>query len=288
MRQAGRYSPSYQKLRNRYTLYDLFHNSEMIEEITLQPLSELGVDAAILFSDILIVLDAFGLSYDYKEGGPVVEPFKGDLDLKDDSFPFLVTAIKNLKKRLNVPLLGFAGAPYTLSTYIKAQKDLIKPLTEAVTVLLKRQIEAGVDAVQLFDSWAGHLDDEQFDNLVLKPLEAIQKEITVPLIFFCRHLGARVQKIVSLGVKAISLDCPLAPVRQKYGPSLALQGNLDPDLLMTNEKEIEKAVDELLLSMRGDKGFIVNLAHGVRPGSSLELVKHLVACAQEKGQKLWS
>ncbi len=288
MRQAGRYSPSYQKLRAKHSLYDLFHSPSMIEEITLQPIEELGVDAAIIFSDILLVLDAFGLRYSYPEGGPVVEPFKGTLKIQDDSFSFLREAICSLKKRLSVPLMGFAGAPYTLSTYMGGQEELIEPLTEGVISLLKCQIESGVDALQLFDSWAGSLDDLRFKKLVLEPLRVIKKSVNAPLIFFCKNLGNRLEAVLETGVDAVSLDCSLSDVRKKYGPSVALQGNLDPDLLFTDEETVSLAVKNLLFSLKGDKGFILNLAHGVKPGSSFALVKHLVKVAQEEGDRLWS
>ncbi len=288
MRQAGRYSPKYQRLRAKNTLYELFHNPSMIEEITLQPIEELGVDAAIIFSDILLVLDTFGITYRYPEGGPVVDYFKGPLKIKDDSFLFLREAIGNLKKRLSVPLLGFAGAPYTISTYMGGHQEFIEPLTEGVIRLLRCQVESGVDAVQLFDSWAGNLDDIRFKKLVLEPLRIIKKSVDVPLIFFCKNLGERLGAVLETGVDAVSLDCPLLDVRQKYGPSVCLQGNLDPDLLFTDEDTVTRAVKDLLNSLKGDQGFIFNLAHGIKPGSSFSLVKHLVRIAQEEGARLWS
>lgn len=275
MRQAGRYSPAYQKVRARHSLHELFHDARLIEEITLLPIEELGVDAAIIFSDILVVLDAFGHPYDYQPG-PVVAPITTPFVLQDYDYPFLQTAIRNLKKRLTVPLIGFAGGPYTLSTYLGGRTDLIEPLTRAVIALLQCQIASGVDAVQLFDSWGSRLDDASFDKWVIKPLKMIQEAIAVPLIFFCKDLGARLPKVLETGVKAVSVDKALPAVRRQVGPSIALQGDIDPDLLLGEEGPLTAAVQELLNSMHGDPGFIVNLGHGIKPGSSFALVKHLV------------
>lgn len=285
MRQAGRYSPSYQKIRAEHSLYSLFHNSELIEEITMQPIVELGVDAAIIFSDILIVLDAFKHPYSFQEG-PLVEKVQDRLVLQDTSFPFLAKAISHLKQRLSVPLIGFAGGVYTLSTYL-GRFDMMEELTEAVIALLKLQVASGVEAVQIFDSWAGQVKEEDYERFVLQPLARIVRALDVPLIYFAKHLGARVDKIISLGVSALSLDKALPDMRKHVGPHVALQGSLDPDLLFTDEGKIEKAVKELMVSMRGDPGFIVNLGHGIKPGSSFELVKHLVRIAQTEGERLW-
>lgn len=283
MRQAGRYSPSYQKIRAQHSLYDLFHNSELIEEITLQPINELGVDAAIIFSDILIVLDAFKHPYHFNDG-PVVAPLTEKLVLKDTSFPFLAKAISNLKKRLNVPLIGFAGAPYTISTYI-GRFDMIDELTEGVIALLQLQIASGVEAVQLFDSWANRVSEDDYEAFVITPLRKICAAVNVPVIFFSRDLAKHAERIVGAGATALSLDNDLREMRQRV--KVPLQGNLDPDLLFTDEKTVDAAVKELLQSMKGDQGFIVNLAHGIKPGSSFELVKRLVKVAQEEGERLW-
>ena len=308
MRQAGRYQRSYQSLRKNHTLAEMFHEEELITRVTLLPIEELGVDAAILFSDILLPLEALGFSVTY-EGGPQVTP--KDFQVESLQIPlfeelqfrfsFVVHAISDLKKTLKVPLIGFCGAPFTIASYL-LEKDnhhllkntkrwlyqetnafhkLLSILADLVIAYAKLQIQAGVDVIQIFDSWAGVLDEEAFNHCssfyLKKIIEAI-KGLGVPVIVFCRGSCLFVEELVKIAPTAISFDWhkPLETLKTKVPISIALQGNLDPDILKAPFKVIESKLHHILKSMEGEKRFIMNLGHGVTPDISEDAVKYLV------------
>lgn len=309
MRQAGRYLSSYRKIRSRYSLSELFHHEELLQEITMLPIHELGVDAAILFSDILIPLEALGFSVDY-EKGPVVFPKTCAVPhivrapLKEQ-FGFLFQAIQELKRNLKVPLIGFSGAPFTMASYILEQEShhllkktktalyaepeaffaLLDQLSDLVIAYLKMQIEAGVDALQIFDSWAGSLDTESFRrcsmNYLSKILKAL-KETKIPVIVFCRGSSLFVEELVDLNPSAISFDWhkPLSELKKQVPYPIALQGNLDPDVLRAPFPIIQAKTKEMLASMKGEPRFIVNLGHGVTPDIKEDAVKCFVDTVQ--------
>ena len=305
MRQAGRYLSSYRKIRSRYCLSELFHHEELLQEITMLPVHELGVDAAILFSDILIPLEALGFSVDY-EKGPVVfpktfsVPHIEKVPLKEQ-FDFLVKAIQGLKKNLKVPLIGFSGAPFTMASYILEHEShhllkktktalyeqseaffaLLDQLADLVIAYLKMQIEAGVDALQIFDSWAGSLDIESFRRCSIYYLHKILKalkETNIPIIVFCRGSSLFVNELVDLNPSAISFDWhkPLSELKKKVPYPIALQGNLDPDVLRAPFSVIQAKTEEMLASMEGEPRFIMNLGHGVAPDIKEDAVKCFV------------
>jgi uroporphyrinogen decarboxylase len=302
MRQAGRYMASYQALRKRFSLIDMFHDASLIHDVTMLPIHELDVDAAILFSDILMVLDGLGKKWDFVEGvGPVLDnPFPfSPLQRKDPNEVYapVIQAILELKRHLKVPLLGFAGAPFTVASYLvegKSSKDFAKikhwmasnpkvmhetleSITEATIEYLHVQIQAGVDAVQIFDSWASILTSEQFEEFSLPYLKKIRSSVHVPLILFSKGSNRLAKKLASLNPTALSLDwsVDMKEMRSLF-PELVLQGNLDPSLLFQSKEIVIQKTDELLEKMEGDPGYIFNLGHGILPLTPYENVKLLV------------
>jgi uroporphyrinogen decarboxylase len=310
MRQAGRYMASYRKIKEKYTLSQMFHQKDLITEITYLPVKQLDVDAAILFSDILLPLEALGFSVEYDTGkGPQVFPKTFDIaalprleySSLQERFRDVTEAIQQLKKKLNIPLIGFCGAPFTLASYIlekeshhllKATKEylyrhpqefhkLLEKLTELSVGYLKLQIEAGVDAIQIFDSWAGMLDQENFVTFSVQYLKKILdalKPTNIPRIVFCRGSSLFTEELVTLQPEAISFDWykPMHLLKEKVPFPIALQGNLDPDLLKASFAEITQKTQKLLHSMKGETRFIANLGHGVSPDISEEAVKCFV------------
>jgi uroporphyrinogen decarboxylase len=304
MRQAGRYLPEYQDLRKKYALKDLFFTPELIVETTLLPVNLLKVDAAILFSDIMVVARALGLKLDFIDG-PVIQPLLDPGIIDGLSYDLeklepIVQAIHLLKPQLKVPLLGFCGAPFTVATYLiekhvgdnfskvkkwlysdpKSFSKLLAKIEKVSIAYLKMQIEAGVSAVQLFDSWASILSLQDFRTFCLPSYKRIIEAVNVPVIFFMRGMGAYLDDLSSLPC-ALSLDwqTPMQTARQKTKQTL--QGNLDPDLLYAPLSVIQQKTKELLFSMEKDPAFIVNLGHGVKPNTPVEAVRCFVETVKE-------
>lgn len=303
MRQAGRYLQEYQVMRKGRRLYDLFHDLEAIIQATLLPINLLQVDAAILFTDILTVLEGLSIRYDFVDGtGPVVHALPDELLMIEPqtAYAHITSAIRALKKELSVPLLGFAGAPFTIACYLiegKTSRDqaktkrrlfsdpagfqeLIDTLTTATIAYLNCQIDAGVDAVQLFDSWASALGVWEFREYCLKPMQKIVSAIKprVPIILFCRGSSLFASELASLKPSAISIDWSgdLPTIRKGIPRTIALQGNLDPMVLYGTRAGIEQATDRLLEGMQKEPGYIFNLGHGVLPDTPADHVKFLV------------
>ncbi len=278
MRQAGRYMPSYRALRAKYSLKELFFTPELAAEITLMPIEQLGVDAAILFSDITVIALSLGMSLDFNEG-PVIH---GSLKPQGiDCLEPIAEAIRRLKPQLKVPLLGFCGAPYTVTRYMGEDLTLLEPITKATIEYIRMQEDAGVDAIQIFDSWAGELDEEAFQKFSLPYLKRLIDATRVPVIVFMRGACRYVDELVKLGPDAISFDSerPLHELRRQV--PMAIQGNLDPDLLYESFTIIRQKTSMLLESMQNDPGFIVNLGHGVKKDVSMDAVKCLVDTVKE-------
>jgi len=310
MRQAGRYMPCYRALRTKHSLWKLFHEPDLAVQVTLQPIHELEVDAAILFSDILVVAEAVGLSVLFPDtGGPRVEPPIHSA-LQVDALPslcvrevlsYVFSTIRSLKKELSVPLIGFSGAPFTLASYFidstsktafertkQWMKEdpasfhrLLSKLTCVIIEYLQEQIKAGVDSLQLFDSWAGILTDEEFSEFSLPYLQRIVQEVQrpeVPLIVFCRNSSLRAQALLATKARCISVDehVPIWQLREQVPDSVALQGNFAPSLLKSSQSEIKKVVEEALMQMKEYSGWIVNLGHGVTPDIPVDNVRYFV------------
>jgi uroporphyrinogen decarboxylase len=290
MRQAGRYLPEYRALRAKHSLREMFFNPKLA--VTLMPIHRYGFDAAILFSDITAIAPALGFALEFQEGPQVVPQAtalnwrsrKVDLQLLDP----IAEAVALIKQQLNGPLIGFCGGPYTIATYLSDQvgewmashpedfDTFLEWICDMCIHSLQRQIEAGADAVQIFDSWADQLEGAAFERWSLKFLRKIANAVKCPKIIFMRGSSARCQQIAEIKNVCISLDTgsKVSEIRQRVkGP---LQGNLDPDLLFQPIDVVRRTVRELLDDMHGDPGFIVNLGHGVKPGTPLEAVAALV------------
>ena len=310
MRQAGRYLKGYSQFRKSYSIKELCMNPEMTGEITYEPVMELGVDAAIIFFDIMLPAEALGFGVDFRENqGPVIENSLAsdptmkklhDFNSSDFLYP-LGTSIRNFKeKHNNVPIIGFAGGPLTIASYLMAgssDRDLsflkkilgsdtssfrriMKMVTEMVIEVAKIQIRAGSSAIQIFDSWSGNLSPYTFSQYVKPYLEEIVSDLSgsVPLIYFSTSTAGILKEIFSLGFDFLSLDwrMNLKDVMEIYGMKAGLQGNLDPYLV---ERFPDQAFREALIIARGMKDsdrYIFNLGHGVLPGTDVKTLKKIV------------
>jgi len=315
MRQAGRYLPEYRALREKAgSFLGLCYSPELAAEVTLQPVKRFGLDAAILFSDILVICDALGQGVEFVEGeGPKLAPIRLPSDVERLNLSAAATryapvleTVKRVKADLppNATLIGFAGAPWTVATYmIEGQggtdfattkrlshedpilfRRLIELLVEATTAYLIAQIDAGAEMLQLFDSWAGALAEDDFIAWSIAPTRAIVAAVKaarpgVPIIGFPRGAGAMIAPYVEqTGVDAVSLDTsmPLSWAAKALPEKIALQGNLDPVLLLVGGAPLDAAIDRIRRAMKGRR-FIFNLGHGVLPATPPEHVERLVA-----------
>lgn len=315
MRQAGRYMPEYRAIRMKHSLWEMFHRPDIAAAITCLPLELLDVDAAILFSDILVIAEALGLSIRFPEGeGPRIEPpiqSKSQVDSLmrhpvEKSLTYVFETILAVKKKIDVPLIGFCGGPFTVASYFidstsknafehtkrwikedpQTLHSLLEKITEVTIAYLKTQIQSGVDVIQVFDSWANVLDDEEFTLFSLPYLDQIVKALKpskIPVILFCRSSSLRAEALVGLQPTAISFDWHLSMVelRQKVPPPIAVQGNFNPEFLKLSQEQIAAGVKEVLASMHNQSGFIVNLGHGVTPDIPFENVRAFVNAVKD-------
>jgi uroporphyrinogen decarboxylase len=316
MRQAGRYMPEYRALREKHSFLDLCHQPELAATVTQLPINIFGFDAAILFSDILVVAEAFDVGLHFDEGkGPIIDrPLSHASDVDHLPTPdirhrldFVAKAISILKPVLKVPLIGFCGAPFTVGSYMieggssrdlkktkkwmlqdpKSFHKLLQKLTDSTIDYLNMQIDAGVDAIQIFDSWANVLGHQQFREFSLEYLGKIMrglKRSDIPVILFCRGSSVFAPQLAELRPAAIGLDwnCDIAAMRRVIPSTIALQGNLDPHILYAPHATIRQEVAEMKEKMRGDKGYIFNLGHGICPDISPDAVRILVETIQQK------
>lgn len=312
MRQAGRYLKEYRNLKEKYTFLELCSHPELATEVTLMPMKRFDLDAAILFADILLILQTLDFKIGFAAGvGPQIDT-KNYLDKIDsiplidvrDTLSYIPKTIEALKKELKTPLLGFCGAPFTLATYLlegktsrtfemtkhwiySKPKDLHKilsMLTKQSIDYLKMQIHAGVDAIQIFDSWAGFFPEgilQQFSFPYLKEIITAIKPLA-PVILFAKGSSLHVKELEKLGPTAISLDDSgnIERISKKLSPKTAIQGNLDPDLLMAPLDILESEVKKMCFAMRSRPGYIFNLGHGIKPKSKVENVQCLIETIQ--------
>ncbi len=310
MRQAGRYMPEYRALRQKHSLLTLCRTPELAVEVTLQPIRALGVDAAILFSDLLLPLAPMGIPFDFVAGeGPAVEkPVRSRADIEAlhrfeprEALGTVLEAIRLLRRELHVPLIGFAGAPFTLASYAiegghSSNFALTKGmmygdpatwhrfaalLAEIVCDYLRAQVEAGAQALQVFDSWIGALDETDYREFVFPHLRAIfagLQDLGVPLIHFGTGTGhlLAVQREAGGSVIGIDWRTPLDVGWALAGEGVAVQGNLDPTLLFAPLPRLRSRVDDVLRRAAGRPGHIFNLGHGILPGTPVENVKAVV------------
>jgi uroporphyrinogen decarboxylase len=291
----------------------MFHEPDLIAQVTLLPIEAYDMDAAILFSDILIVAEAMGVGLRFEDQvGPLIErPVSTRHDIENLPLPdvsklqFVAQGIRQLKKQLKVPLIGFCGAPFTVASYMiegKTSRDLkktkrwmyedpegfhalLRKIADWSSAYLQLQIEAGVQAIQIFDSWAHVLSHHAFREYCLAYLRDLLAGIRgTPTLLFCRGSSVFAPQLAELHPAGIGLDwnCHMPHMRKSVPGSIALQGNLDPDTLYAPLSQLETEVDRLLDEMQGDPGFIFNLGHGIAPDVSEEAVKTLVHCVKRR------
>ena len=318
MRQAGRYLPEYMAVRKKVEFLTMCKTPELVAEVTLQPIDLIGVDAAIIFSDILVIPEAMGMHLEMYEGrGPVFpQPIRNESDAKnlneiDPSvdLKYVLDAVTLTKKELNrrVPLIGFSGSPWTLLVYMvegqgsktfskvkhliynnpKLAHSLLDKIAVAVAPYLCAKIEAGVDAVQIFDTWGGILSQDDFEEFSLQYIRKIISLVklkNVPIIMFAKGVHYNLSKLAESGADVLGLDWTMniGAVREKVGNKVALQGNLDPTILYASHKKIKHEARKILESFGKGSGHIFNLGHGILPDVPPENLKALVNFVKEE------
>lgn len=317
MRQAGRCLPEYRALKVKHTFLELVQTPELAVEVTLQPIRRFGFDAAILFSDILVIAEALGQKYHFREAGGIGMDFAvrsaADMARLDDAalperLGYVWEALRRLKAALagKTALIGFAGSPWTLANFmieggsspgfgralemVRKAPDLYARLAEklaqAVARHLQLQIEAGAEAVQIFDTLGGLAPAEWFEAASGKWLRAIVAELgnRVPVIVFAKGVHHAWSALAATGATVLGVDhaVSLREVAGQVPAQVALQGNLDPALLLTNPEQVVAATRAILEEMRGRPGHIFNLGHGVPPDAGLENIAALVDTVRAK------
>ncbi len=319
MRQAGRYLPEYRAIREKISFLELCKTPDLAAEVTVQPVARLDVDAAIIFSDILIPVEAMGLHLELGDAGPrFPTPVRSSADIERLGIPdpeertgFVGDAIRKARRALSdrVPVIGFAGAPFTLAAYMveggssksftqikrlmferpELAHALLDKLTETVILYLKMQVAAGVRAVQVFDSWGGELspiDFEAFSLPYLARIVSTLKATGVPVILFGTSMSTLLPQMKRTGADVIGLDwrIHIDEGRRILGPNVAVQGNLDPMALFLPEKELQARVEDIL-HRAGPTGHIFNLGHGILPSTPPEAARALVDAVHRLGTR---
>jgi len=319
MRQAGRYMAEYRALRAKYDFMTMCKTPELAAEVSLQPYEILGVDAVIMFSDILVPVEAMGMKLDIIESkGPVLEdPIRAEAQIDKliipdpaETMPFVMETIRLLRKRLDreAPLIGFAGAPFTLASYMiegggtrnyaeikrmmyqepMTTHRLLDKLADTIILYINAQIEAGAQVVQLFDTWAGELAAADYEEFALpyerKVFEHIHRGpsgLSVPAILYINGCSHILEKMVESGANVLSVDwrIDLAEAKRRVGDKVALQGNLDPCELLGTPETIAESVKEIL-KKGGGLGHIVNLGHGILPMVPVENARAFIDAAK--------
>ncbi len=322
MRQAGRYLPEYRAIRAGTDFLTLCKTPELASEVSIQPVDILDVDACIIFSDILVVPEAMGMKLFVEEGkgGPRFErPLRTPADIEhlripdpDHELRYVMDALRLTRKNLNgrVPLIGFAGSPWTLAAYmiegsgsknfdilkdfiVKHPADahaLLEKITASVSAYLNAQIEAGAQAIQIFDTWGGLLHPENFKEFSLRYIEQTLTAVRhsgVPAIVFCKDCGHSLEAIARTGCDVVGLDwtVDIGVARKTIGNSAALQGNMNPHVLYSSPDIIRKEVEKILIKFGDGTGHIFNLGHGILPDVPVEHAKVLVKAVKELSRK---
>ncbi|MEM6789916.1 MAG: uroporphyrinogen decarboxylase [Myxococcota bacterium] len=311
MRQAGRYMAEYREIRKRHTLLEICAQPELATEVTLQPM-RLGVDAAILFADILLVLTPMGVPFSFEKGeGPVVhEPVRTRADIDrlrvfeaEEGLPHVLEAVRLIRRELDgkTPLIGFAGAPFTVASYLveggksrdyartkklmweapEAFSELMGKVAEVVRRYLRAQVDAGAQAIQLFDSWVGSLSVADYVTHVQPHVRHILADVAtmgVPVIHFGTGTGHLLTHQRDAGGTVIGVDwrTPMSEARTRLGDGVALQGNLDPLLLLAPPEVTVRRARDILQEVDGAPGHIFNLGHGITPPTPVDTVKAVV------------
>jgi uroporphyrinogen decarboxylase len=318
MRQAGRYMKEYRALREKHSMLELCRTPELAVAVTLQPMV-LGVDAAILFADILLPLDPMGASFEFAKGeGPVIhEPIANEAQVDklrvidpEESLSYVLETIKLLKRELRVPLIGFAGAPFTLASYLveggkspnfaKTKKlmfgapavwrSLMEKLAEVTRRYLRAQIDAGADAVQLFDSWVGDLAPADYIEHVQPHVKRVLGDVQktgVPVIHFGTGTASLLESMRDAGGTVIGVDfcTPLDGAWARIGYDRAVQGNMDPCALLTTPEVARKHAKRVLDAAGARPGHIFNLGHGILPDTPIDNVRAVVDYVHQAGTR---
>jgi uroporphyrinogen decarboxylase len=321
MRQAGRYLPQYQAVRANIDFLTLCKTPKLAAEVTLQPVDILGVDAAILFSDILIPVEAMGMRLEFsdKEGPILREPIRNKSAVEkliipdtEEDMPFVPETIKILRKELEnkVPLIGFSGAPFTLATYMieggtsknflntkkmmvqysGAFNYLMEKLTDTILSYLSAQIKAGAQAVQIFDTWAGILTPVEYKEFALpyvkKTISELKKE-GVPVIYFVNDCAGILKEVRKSGADVTGIDwrIDISDAIKRLGKKMVVQGNLDPCELFLPKEKLEERIKDILWKGESAKGHVFNLGHGVLPETPVENVIAMVEAVHKYGKK---
>lgn len=309
MRQAGRYLASYQAVKQKFTFHEMCRLPDVAAEVSIQPIEQFGMDAVIVFNDILIPLEPMGFRVEYAEGGPEVSPaFRSESDLKRlrqpqfEEEPAVCQSIREIRKRLgeDVPVLGFAGAPFTLAAYMvegvttktlrhiktlryenpKLLQTLLERSTESVIEYLRLQARAGATAVQIFDTWAGSLSQSDYRRFALpyqkEIIHAIQSDGT-PVILYVKSSAHVLPEMRESGARALSVDwlTDLSEARERLGNDITLQGNLDPTALYGPPETVAELTRSMLAQL-GGKRHIANLGHGILPETPVDSVRAFV------------
>lgn len=321
MRQAGRYLPEYRAVRKNSDFLTMCKTPELAAEVTIQPIDIIKTDAAIIFSDILVIPEAMGLELEMVESkGPVFHnPVRTEEAAKKlkkidpaDDLKYVLDAVSLTKRELDgrVPLIGFSGAPWTLLTYMvqgKGSKNfsevkkliynnpklahfILDKLTDAIADYLSAKIEAGANAVQIFDTWGGILSQHDFEEFSLRYIEKIISRINrtdEPVIVFAKGVHYNLEKLADCGADVLGLDWTMniGEVRKQVGNKVALQGNMDPTVLYGSKDKIKEEVIKVLESYGEGSGHIFNLGHGILPDIDPENTKALVQFVKDESKK---
>jgi uroporphyrinogen decarboxylase len=315
MRQAGRYQASYRALRAHVSMLELCKSPDLVAQVTVAAVQETGVDAAILFSDLLLPVEPLGLALTFQKGeGPAIVPaIRSASDVSrlrpvdvNDSLGYILDAVRRTRGALapDIPLLGFAGAPFTLAAYMiegggskdfsrvksfmreepRAWHSLLSKIARVVTDLLNEQIRAGVDAVQLFDSWVGVLSPSDYKTYVYPHTRSVFQHLdkAVPSLHFGTQSGALLELMKEAGGTVIGLDwrVPLLDSWRRLGP-VSVMGNLDPTVLLSSAAVVRREVQRILSEVGSRPGFIFNLGHGILPATPFDNVLTLVQTVKE-------
>jgi uroporphyrinogen decarboxylase len=317
MRQAGRYMPEYRAIRERSSFLDMCKTPDLAVEITLQPVRALGVDAAILFSDILIPIEPMGIPIEFNPGPVLPQPVRSRAQIDAlrvpeprESVPFVLEALRRLRAELpaHVALIGFCGAPWTLANYAvegggakeftglkrliyedpEAAQQLLSKLADTNAVYLRAQFEAGADAVQIFDTWAGIADRSDLAEWVLpyvqQMIRAIRAASKAPVIYFARDCAHALDVVAQAGADVYSVDwrTPLGEARRVF--RTAVQGNLDPAALFAPWPVLERKVLDVLEEAGDQPGHVFNLGHGILQGTPVDNVRRVVELVHQRTQ----
>ena len=316
MRQAGRYLPEYRELRGRVDFLTLCRTPELAVEASLQPIRRFGLDAAIVFSDILVPLEALGCEIRFDPGPRFAKPLRGRAEIEAlvprpvaEVVPYVGEAVRLLRRELEgkLPVIGFCGAPFTLAAYLTEGENregfghvrtmlhrdpatlalLLDRLADLMTEYLDLQIRAGAHAVQIFDSWAGLLSPADYRAFALPPLQKMLRTLRregVPVIYFAVAAGHQLEAAAESGADVLGVcwRTPLADARRRTGGALALQGNLDPHALFGSPEHVRTEALAVLDSAGDAPGHVFNLGHGILPETPLASVEALVEAVQSR------